>query len=112
MPRDEGQQSTQLSQSHAHREGLLWGQGRALPVAAGKVGKGSTAAGRVWATWVRYRRVSSVAVRPGEGPLTERTAATQSWRRERVFMPLSDRSDDEMPPRLIRSGWQTQDRDG
>ena len=36
---------------------------------------------------VRKRRVSSVAVRPGEGPLTERTAATQSWRRERVFMP-------------------------
>jgi hypothetical protein len=38
------------------------------------------------------RRVSSVAVRPGEGPLIERTAATQSWRRERVFMPLSNRS--------------------
>jgi len=32
------------------------------------------------------RRVSPVAVRPGEGPLTERTAGVQPARREQVFM--------------------------
>ena len=35
-----------------------------------------------------YRRVSPVAVRPGEGPLTERTAGVQPAQSERVFMPL------------------------
>ena len=39
-------------------------------------------AGKVW-----NRRVSPVAVRPGEGLLTERTAGVQPVRRERVFMP-------------------------
>ena len=33
-----------------------------------------------------YRRVSPVAVRPGEGPLTERTAGVQPAQSERVFM--------------------------
>ena len=33
------------------------------------------------------RRVSPVAVRLGEGPLTERTASVQQARRELVFMP-------------------------
>jgi len=33
------------------------------------------------------RRVSPVAVHPGEGPLTERTAGVQPARREQVFMP-------------------------
>jgi len=34
-------------------------------------------------------RVSPVAVRPGEGPFTERTTGIQAVRRERVLMPLS-----------------------
>src|SRR6516165_7539329 len=45
----------------------------------------------------RCRRVSPVAVRSGEGPLTERTAGAQPARRERVFMPHcrpSSRSED------------------
>ena len=33
-----------------------------------------------------YRRVSPVAPRPGEGPLTEPTAGAQPWPRERVLM--------------------------
>ena len=37
----------------------------------------------------RLRRVSPVAVPPGEGLLTERTAGVQPVRRERVFMPRS-----------------------
>jgi hypothetical protein len=36
-----------------------------------------------------FRRVSPVAVRPGEGPLTEPTVATQPWRRKSLFMPQS-----------------------
>ena len=36
---------------------------------------------------VRYRRISPIPVRPGEGQLTEPTAATQPWRRELGFMP-------------------------
>ena len=35
----------------------------------------------------RSRRVLPVAVRPGEGPLTAPTAATQPWRRLPLFMP-------------------------
>ena len=35
----------------------------------------------------RYRRVSLIPVRPGEGRLTEPTAAIQPWRRELIFMP-------------------------
>ena len=38
--------------------------------------------GKVW-----NRRVSPVAVRPGEGPLTERTAGVEPAQSERVFMP-------------------------
>jgi hypothetical protein len=38
------------------------------------------------------RRVSPVAPRPGEGPLTEPTAGAQPWPRERVLMPLTGRS--------------------
>ena len=37
-------------------------------------------------------RVSPVAVRPGEGPFTERTTGIQAVRRERVLMPLSRHS--------------------
>jgi hypothetical protein len=36
---------------------------------------------------VRFRRVSPVAPRPREGPLTEPTAGAQPWPRERVLMP-------------------------
>ena len=36
-------------------------------------------------------RVSPVAVRPGEGPFTERTTGIQAVRRERVLMPHSGR---------------------
>ena len=36
----------------------------------------------------RSRRISLVALRPGEGRLTEPTAAIQPWRQELVFMPL------------------------
>ena len=36
----------------------------------------------------RLRRVSPVAVHPGEGPLTERIARVQPVQRELVFMPL------------------------
>jgi hypothetical protein len=35
----------------------------------------------------RFRRVSPVAPRPREGPLTEPTAGVQPWPRERVLMP-------------------------
>ena len=35
------------------------------------------------------RRVSPVAVRPGEGPLTERTPGVQPSRPEQLFMPPS-----------------------
>ena len=38
---------------------------------------------------VRSRRVSPVAPRPREGPLTEPTAGVQPWPRERVILPLS-----------------------
>ena len=38
------------------------------------------------------RRVSPVAGRPGEGLLTEPTAATQPWRRLPLFMPHTCRS--------------------
>ena len=37
----------------------------------------------------RNRRISSVAARPGEGRVTERTAGVQPAPRERVFMPHS-----------------------
>src|SRR6516162_4464939 len=37
----------------------------------------------------RCRRVSLIPVRPREGRLREPMAATQPWRRELVFMPLS-----------------------
>jgi hypothetical protein len=37
----------------------------------------------------RNRRVSPVAPRPRESPLTEPTAGVQPWPRERVLMPLS-----------------------
>ena len=43
---------------------------------------------------VRNRRVSPVAPRPGEGPLTEPTAGAQPWPRERVLMPQRSRSRD------------------
>src|SRR5437667_12242816 len=38
---------------------------------------------------VRNRRVSPVAPRPREGPLTEPTAGAQPWPRERVLTPRS-----------------------
>jgi hypothetical protein len=37
----------------------------------------------------RFRRVSPVASRSREGPLTEPTAGVQPWPRERVLMPRS-----------------------
>ena len=40
----------------------------------------------------RYRRILLVAVRSGEGPLTEHITATQAQPPERVFMPLNRRS--------------------
>ena len=49
--------------------------------------------GKVW-----NRRISPVAPRPREGPLTEPTAAPQPWRRERVLMPF------KRPSRCLRSG--------
>jgi len=36
----------------------------------------------------RFRRISPVAPRPREGPLTEPTADAQPWPRERILMPL------------------------
>jgi hypothetical protein len=36
---------------------------------------------------VRFRRVSPIAVCPGEGPVTEPTADAQPWPRECVLMP-------------------------
>src|SRR5215471_9445747 len=50
------------------------------------VGLGSTAAGRVWAAWVRYRRIFPVAERRGQGRLTEPLTDAQFQRRERVFV--------------------------
>jgi len=40
-------------------------------------------------TNVCFRRILLVAVRSGEGPLTEHITATQAQPPERVFMPLS-----------------------
>src|SRR5215813_9286338 len=40
----------------------------------------------------RNRRVSPVAFRPGEGPLTKRTAGVQRARREQIFMHHTRRS--------------------
>src|ERR1700736_3609512 len=40
----------------------------------------------------RKRRVSPVAPRPREGPMTEPTAGAQPWPRERVLMPRSRHS--------------------
>jgi len=40
----------------------------------------------------RNRRVSPVAPRPREGPLTEPTAGPQPWPRERVLVPLKQSS--------------------
>ena len=40
----------------------------------------------------RFRRVSPIAARPGEGLLTEPTPAVRSWSRERVLMPQSRHS--------------------
>jgi hypothetical protein len=37
----------------------------------------------------RFRRVSPVAPRPRDGPMTEPTAGAQPWPRERVLMPRS-----------------------
>jgi hypothetical protein len=37
------------------------------------------------------RRILVVARRPGDGPLTEPTAAARACRREPVFLPLSSR---------------------
>jgi hypothetical protein len=42
---------------------------------------------------VRSRRNLAVAAHSGEGQLTQPTAGVQPWLRERVFMPLSGRSD-------------------
>ena len=39
----------------------------------------------------RFRRVSLIPVRPGEGRLTEPTTAVQPWGREPLFVPHSRR---------------------
>jgi hypothetical protein len=64
-----------------------------------------------------YRRVSPVAPRPREGPLTGPTAGAQPWPRERVLMPHSRHSPDAIRtgqkggtrtfanPRAIQRGW-------
>ena len=59
----------------------------------------------VWHSNGRNRRVSPVAPRPREGPLTEPTAGAQPWPRERVLMPLKRpwRRDRE-PARWVVSG--------
>ena len=49
-----------------------------------------------------HRRVSSVAVHLGEGPLTERTASVQPARQEQVFMPHTRRS--RYPPGSAQLG--------
>src|SRR5258707_2431717 len=60
--------------------------------AAATVRKGSNLPFRGKGGKVRNRRVSPVAPRPGEGPLTEPTAGAQPWPRERVLMPQNRRS--------------------
>jgi len=40
---------------------------------------------------VRNRRVSTIALCPSKGQLTQPIAGTQPWRREQVFMPLCRR---------------------
>ena len=37
-------------------------------------------------TYVGYRRILLLAAHPGEGRLTQPTAATQAWGRERLFL--------------------------
>jgi len=37
----------------------------------------------------RNRRISPIAVRPGEGLLSDHIAGAQPWRRELVFLPHS-----------------------
>ena len=49
---------------------------------------------------VRFRRILPIAVRPGECPLTERTAGVQPVRQERVFMPRMGHSVIHPPPPL------------
>jgi hypothetical protein len=41
---------------------------------------------------VRLRRILLLAAHPGEGRLTQPTAATQAWGREPLFMPHTCRS--------------------
>jgi hypothetical protein len=53
-------------------------------------GKGRLLPAAFKAASVRYRRVSPVSVRPGERPLTERTAGVQPARLEQVFMRQAD----------------------
>ena len=38
-----------------------------------------------------FRRIFLLAAHPGEGPLTDPTAAVQAWWPERVLMPQSSR---------------------
>jgi hypothetical protein len=57
---------------------------------------------RSWLANDRNRRISLVAVRPGEGRLTEPTAAVQPWRQELVLMPRSCRS--QWRPRVAELG--------
>jgi hypothetical protein len=59
----------------------------AAPAGGGRLQFGSIVAHR-FDTNGWNRRVSPVAPRPCEGPLTEPTAGAQPWPRERVLMPL------------------------
>jgi len=63
--------------------------GRTLPIDLGPVND-------------QNRRVLPIAVRLGEGPLTERTAGVQPRPRERVFMPHTCRS--RYPPGSAQLG--------
>jgi hypothetical protein len=51
-----------------------------------------------------FRRISLVAVRLGEGPLTEQTAGVEPLRREQVFMSHTCRSNTPSAPAKLGDG--------
>ena len=72
----------------SHRALRFWPSFLRFPCAFVNAARG-LADGRARVVNSRYRRVSPVAPRPREGPLTEPTAGAQAWPRERVLMPLN-----------------------
>jgi len=59
---------------------------------------------------VRLRRILLLAAHPGEGRLTQPTAATQAWGREPLFMPHSspfDRGGETGDPWPLLTQFQT-----